>query len=197
MDRRRFCALLAAGATAGCGTLSGGPDPVVLDHVRGDVAVAETSRVFEIDGGESIRVVVENSGIDAEVGIAIFWVPSVDLDFEGLSPAQLRRRGHEPVARRDVRLQSGERRVLRFDLARPPDVAGYYVYKNNRTFGAVVENQGGAGSVTVQLVDTTDMADQRVLVERTIDMAAGERRQVTFTTRERYDMFRVDAFAAG
>jgi hypothetical protein len=41
------------------------------------------------------------------------------------------------------------------------------------------------------------MDDQRTLATKTVELAEGERRTVTFTTRERYEMFRIDAFPGG
>ncbi|MFB6233472.1 MAG: hypothetical protein ABEH61_04360 [Haloarculaceae archaeon] len=204
MRRRRVLGLCVTGfgaATSGCavrrGPFGGGPDPTVVDHVRGDVRVTETTRVFELGGEEYIRAVVENTGIDAEVSLALFWVPELGLDPEGKSRARLREMGYELVTERVLALPGGEERTVRFDVSMPERVAGYYVRKNNRTFGGVIENRGEAGRVTVQLVDTTDMDDQRVLATRTVHMDAGERRTVTLRTGERYEMFRIDAFPAG
>jgi hypothetical protein len=186
---------------AGCSGLSGGPfqsgpDPVVRDHVRGNVRVTETRQVFDLGGDEHIRALVTNTGIDAEVGLALFWVPRLGLDPEGKTREQLREMGYELVTERVFDLPSGTERTIRFDAVVPDDVAGYYVRKNNRTFGGVIENRGDAGAVAVQLVGTTDMDNQRVLADRTVELAAGEQRTVSFTTDERYDMFRIDAFPA-
>ena len=201
MRRRRVLSLATAGATgalaSGCSALRSGPEPVVVDHVRGDVRVTDLERVFELGGEEHIRATVANTGIDAEVGLALFWVPEVGLDPEGKSRARLREMGYELVTERTLRLPVDAERVVTFEEPMPDDVAGYYLRKNNRTFGGVVENRGSRGPVTVQLVDTTDMDDQRTLATKTVELAEGKRRTVTFTTRERYEMFRIDVFPGG
>lgn len=197
--RGLLCALAgSAGLLAGCTSplASGGPEPVVREHVRGRLTVTETTRQTVIGGQNRILVTVANGGHDATVDVALYWIPELGLDPSGRSDETLRDLGYERAATERVRVPGAESKTAQFERTQPDDAVGYYVRADNRTFGAVVANRGAAGPVRVTLVDTTDMADQTVVAERRITLASGERRAVTFTTTAEFESFRVDATTA-
>lgn len=201
MRRRRVvagCAGIVTGL-AGCGAFSTGPDagprPTVRDHVRGDPTVTRTERRFAIDGPQRIVVDVRNDGHDADVELAVYWVPTVDASPEGRSHEELLSAGYRLGVRRRISLAGGASETVVFEAEQPADAAGYYVRRRNLTYGAIVENRGGAGPVTATLVDTSSMDDQRVLDTRVASFDAGERRPVLFTSEEDFEYFRVDVSA--
>ncbi len=102
-----------AGATttapAGCGVLASGPDPAVVEHVRGDVAVTETGRVFDLGNGDGrVKATVENSG-DAGT-VAAKLVDTSDAV------------NTQTLASRDVELAADERRPVLFEVYEDFDV---------------------------------------------------------------------------
>lgn len=201
MNRRTLLRLLAgsmAGAS-GCTAVplgNDGPNPTVVDHVRGDVAVTETERVFSLGGdGQAIRATVENTRHDATVRLRLYWVPEVGLNPEGKSHERLQEMGYELEATQRFELAGGAETTRTFEISYPEDVAGYYLRKDNLTFGGIVENRGEAGPVTVELFDTSERGNPVHLQTKGIEMDAGERRTVLFESTEQFAVFRVEASA--
>lgn len=205
MNRRRYLRLTgtavvtAATATAaGCRSTreSDGPDPTVLEHFHGEPVVVETDRRLRFDGPPTYRAVVEQRGHDGTVSVLLFWVPRVDARPAGRSEAELLDAGYQRVAERRFRLVEDARQEVRLEVGADGPDAGYFFRAQNLTYGVRVANEGGAGEVSATLVDTTDMSNQRVLARKTVEMAAGERRPVTFVEDAWFETFRVDVAAA-
>jgi hypothetical protein len=195
MERRGLLAVIAT-AAAGCQRpdAGDGPEPVVLDHFQGDIFLRETVREIA-DSAERIVATVGNAGHTAVVELTLFWVPRSDIDPAELTEAELLAAGYERVTETVRRVPRSDTRDVTFERSLPADAAGYYVRWRNLTYGATVVNRGAAGDVVVELVDTTDMDRQSVLAQRTVALAADERRHVAFRTRERFERFRVDTSA--
>lgn len=202
--RRRYLGLVAAASTgglAGCGafetTAPDGPRPEVGEHVQGDISLAETRRVLQFDSEGVIRVVLANDGVEATVDTTLYWVPTVEpaIDPNEASAEALEAAGYRPQGTTRTTVPAGGTATLSFPNDPDGPVAGYYVRYRNLTYGAVVTNRGTAGEIRCSLVDTTDLADQRTVATRTLDVAAGGERTVRFQTSARFETFRVDATA--
>jgi hypothetical protein len=202
--RRRYLGLVAATSTvglAGCGafetTAPNGPRPDVGEHVQGDISLAETRRVLQFDNEGIIRVVLANEGIEATVDTTLYWVPTVEpsIDPNEATAEALEDAGYRPQDTTRTTVPAGRTATLSFPKDPDGPVAGYYVRYRNLTYGAVVSNKGTAGEVRCSLVDTTDLANQRTVATRTLDLAAGTERTVRFQTTARFETFRVDATA--
>lgn len=200
MRRRRYLAALACGvgSLAGCGRFDGPadvwPEPSVVDHVRGRVAITDLERWFVLgaDADDRYRVTVENTGHDATVQVTLYWQPA-----DGGTPAektrpQLRDAGYVVGDRTEVRIPGGETRTVALGGPRPADTGGPFLRARNLTYGATVANGGGRGTVTATLVDTTDLSATRTLARKSVTLPAAASRDVTFRSAATFETFRVD-----
>lgn len=193
--RRELLAAAGTAAVAGCPAAGGfdEPRPAVGEHVQGEFSVVDTAHRVRLDAADEFVATLANDGYDAAVAVTLYWVPRPDATPEGKTSRELLAAGYEEAGEQVVRVSGVGRRSVAFERTMPADVAGYYVRYHSLTYGARVRNRGASGPVVVTLVDTTDMSDQRPIARRTVGMEAGERRVVTFRTRERFESFRVDA----
>lgn len=196
MDRRRLLAVLGVVGVAGCGEFDGPanvwPEPIVLEHYWGDPHVRGIRHQRRPGGADRYGTVVENSGHRAVVRIRLYWVTEGGYDPRNMTQSELRAAGYAVADERLVRMDAGERRTVDLSGRQPADALGVFLKARNLTYGARIGNDGGSGSITATLVDTTDLSNTRVLGRKQVELPAGDSVEVAFRASETFETFRVD-----